>query len=52
MSKLMSPAQAEKRIGKEIVAELVAPQTVGTVLVQDSDKRPALSVGSAFETLP
>jgi len=52
VSKLMSPAQAEKRIGKEIVAELVAPQTVGTVLVQDSDKRPALSVGSAFETLP
>jgi hypothetical protein len=47
--KLLSPAQAEKRIGKEIVAELVAPQTLGTVMVQESDRREALPLGSPFE---
>jgi hypothetical protein len=49
VQKLLSPAQAEKRIGKEIVAELVAPQTQSTIMVQESDKRDALPLGSPFE---
>lgn len=47
--KLMSPSQAEKRIGKKIVAELIAPQKQCTAMVRSDDKRDALPLSSPFE---
>jgi hypothetical protein len=48
-TKPVSPAQAEKEIDPEIVAELVAPVRKCAVLVHESDKRQALPLGSPFE---
>jgi hypothetical protein len=48
----ISPAEAERRLGKK-KAGLVDPLTVrpatGTVLVEEGDKRPAISAGAVFD---
>ena len=48
--KLVSPAQAEKKVGKDLVRDLAEKPVTGTVLVADSDKRPALNRGDVFLT--
>lgn len=54
---LISPAQAEKALAKQNkkLRELVEPLTfkpaTGTLLVPDSDKRPALSSGAVFQVI-
>lgn len=47
---LISPAQAEKRLGKQkgLVDPLTERPATGVLLVPDSDKRPALNVGDVF----
>ena len=48
VAKLKSPAQVEKVLPKEeraVVGKLATPTSSGTVLVPESDKRPALLVG-------
>lgn len=43
-SKMKSPAQAEKVFGEEIVNKLCTREPGGTVLVEDTDNRPAVVV--------
>ena len=55
--KVVSPAQAEKRMGgKKVAAALVEPLTervvTGAVLVSDMDPRPALDAAEVFSDLP
>lgn len=46
--KLISPAKAEKILGRKAVAQLAYKPTRGTVLVPESDKRPAYNPAAAF----
>lgn len=50
-SKLKTPAQMEKVVGKEIVADLCEKPDVGTTLVAITDKRPAIgpAIGMDFD---
>jgi hypothetical protein len=48
----ISPAEAERRLGKKragIVDPLTVRPATGTVLVEESDKRPAISAGAVFD---
>lgn len=52
--KLLSPAKAEKALGRaraKLVAELVHKPVTGTVLVADSDPRPAIDVAAVFPSV-
>lgn len=52
--KLISPAQAEKRLGKggkAAIADLTHRPVTGAVLVPDSDPRPALPTGTPFQPI-
>lgn len=42
--KILSPAQLEKLVGKEFVAEHAVTATSGTTLAPESDKRPAVNL--------
>ena len=53
--KLLSPAQAEKKLKKDqkaIIGKLVHRPQTGMLLVEDSDKRPAIPSGDVFGSLP
>lgn len=53
--KLVTPAEAEKRIGKKaatVVGRMTNRPVTGVVLVPDSDKRPASDPGQAFLDSP
>jgi hypothetical protein len=43
---LLSPAQLEKKVGKEFVAQYTSAESSGHVLVPDSDRRPAVKVSA------
>ena len=52
--KLLSPAKAEKALGKKqakLVADLAHKPVTGTLLVPDSDKRPAVDRTGAFRSI-
>ena len=52
--KLLSPAKAEKALGRaraKLVAELAHKPVTGTVIVPDSDKRPAIDVAGVFPSV-
>lgn len=48
-SKLLSPAQLEKVAGKELVSSLVERPHLGTTVVPESDRRPAVTRVTAAE---
>lgn len=48
-SRLLSPAQLEKVVGKELVTSMVERPHSGTTVVPESDKRPAVTRQSAAE---
>ena len=52
--KLLSPAQAEKLLDKnarDLLGVCITSPDTGTVLVSESDSRPAISAGEVFEVL-
>ena len=50
--KLVSPAEAERRLGsKKLVKVLAYVPSIGTALVPESTKRPAIEPGAVFDTL-
>lgn len=50
--KILSPAQAEKKVDKSLVESLLALQTESIIMVQESDGRPGLSCESPFSVIP
>jgi len=48
-TELLSPTQMEKVVGKEIVSDLVERPNLGTALVPESDRRPAVKRITAAE---